>query len=230
MSIVHYFNPLYEDACAEVIPHGKLKETMTNHGLGSGYYGFIDISDKNTRVGLYRDDIYDKKTFEIKNPLILQKNDIFDEEGEIISDNIRFSRLSHALNYICYYVVSHDIKSIDLTIDIIKNILKSYPIYFLNKVTETFSPKLSDILSVTKSFTSDYYNLMKTNPNDECYVYMPINYLLYLYGYDGIYNLGGDVASKGSVKYIFNNSCLCRGYPVNFKTRHPMLGKLIFKY
>ncbi len=227
MSIVHYFNQLYEDAMAEVIPYGKLKESMTNHGLGSGFYGFIDISDKNTRVGLYRTDNYDMKIFELKNPLILDKNDTRDEDGEIISDNVRFSRLSHALNHICYHIIYNNIQIDEINIEKINDILK--PLYYPNMlITNFFSPSLHDIIKSTILFILDYRKLMLTKSSDEHYVLMPINYLLYLYGYDGIYNLGGDVASRGSVKYFFDKEYLCRGYPVFYKTRIPMKGKLIF--
>lgn len=214
---------------AEVIPHGKLKESMTNHGLGSGFYGFIDISEKNTRVGLYKNGSYETKEFIIKNPLILQKNDKIDEDDEIISDNVRISRLSHALNHICYHIIYNNIQIDEINIEKINNILKSYQLYYPNMlITDSFSPSLHDIIKSTILFTMDYKKLMLTKSSDEHYVLMPINYLLYLHGYDGIYNLGGDVASRGSVKYFYDNQYLCRGYPVSYKTRIPMKGELIF--
>jgi len=85
-----------------------------------------------------------------------------------------------------------------------------------------------DLLWVVKSFLQDYNKLMNSEKENEHYVLMPINYLLYLFKFDGIINKCDDTGRTGSIKYFFDNEYGTRGYRPNYKKRIPLLGKLIF--
>lgn len=74
----------------------------------------------------------------------------------------------------------------------------------------------------------DYNYLMELEKAKEHYVLMPINYLLYLFGFDGIINKCDDSGRTGSVKYFFDNQYGSRGYRPNFKRSKPLGGRLIF--
>ena len=76
---------------------------------------------------------------------------------------------------------------------------------------------------------------MTTRPEEENYIFMPINYLAYLKNFDGVFNILNDNARDGSVKYIFDPIILQRiwanGYQVKFKRRQhikKLAGYLIF--
>jgi hypothetical protein len=224
--ITNYYDDRYIRSIAEVIPHGLLKEKMTNHGLGSGIYGFID--EKNASD--YNKLPNSPQKFHIKNPLVLQNNNK-SVDGEYVSDNTRYSEISNLLNRICYKIIVNNISEENY-----KNIIgEDFMFEFLEttennnlKITDTFSISISDLVDAITQFIIDYKILLQTNESNENYVYMPINYLLYNFNYDGIYNKGGDTNALGSVKYFFNYSYSSRGYPSNYKKREPLKGKLIF--
>lgn len=124
------------------------------------------------------------------------------------------------------------------------------------KLTSDVTVHTDDLVRAVKCFLSDYINMMclhtqainrtlnasmrmGVSPNREeiakkadieqsNYVVMPINYLLYLKNYDGVYNVVGNIASSGSVKYYFKNqsiSPIARSYD---KTNTHMYSNMIF--
>ena len=104
--------------------------------------------------------------------------------------------------------------------------LENIELELVNFDTYKFDKKT--IVKSIYNFLSDYEHLMISDGED--YIFMPINYLLFEYGYDGIYNKNGDIASKGSVKYFFDGIYPARGYIATYKKREPMKGKLIFRF
>ena len=205
--IINFYNDLYIRSIAEVIPKGKIKNTMTNHGLGSGFYGFINIDRDDENIRIYKNKNNTPKEFIILNPFIIESND---------SDFYFFSTM---LNDICATIYEKYKSNIDLTI--IESELEFFDNYKFDK---------NIIIKSIYNFLSDYNILMKTKDVDEDYIFMPINYILHELNYDGIYNKNGDRASLGSVKYFFDGSNPARGYLATYKKRCPLKGKLIFKH
>ena len=228
--ITNYYNDDYIRSIAEVIPFGKLKDKVTNHGLGSGIYGFIDTSKAIT----YNTDGNTPKEFELFNPLILKDN-AMTEDGEDSSDNSRLTELSNLLTRTCYEIYTNNNDTNNIDEEYIKQVLAEDYIYDILvkrdfKITDDYSPTLETIVKAIKDFISDYTALNDIIEfKEENYVYMPINYLLHDDGYYGIYNEGGDSGNRGSVKYYFDGSYPSRGFPVDFKKREPMKGKLFFQ-
>ena len=75
--ITNYFNDSYVRTIAEVIPLGKLKDQMTNHGLGSGFYGFIDVNPEKESIKLYNRNGNSPVEFYMRNPLVLSGDQNF---------------------------------------------------------------------------------------------------------------------------------------------------------
>ena len=224
--ITNYYNEEYIRAIAEVIPFDLLEDKMSNHGLGSGIYGFID----EKKAGVYVHDTQKPKKIIIDNPLILKDNTIR-VDGEYESDNTRYSAISNILNRTCTKIIKENVDG--LSIEYIKSILEKDNFYLvLNisnfKITDIFTPTLDNLINAIKNFIIDYKMLLSLPKEEENYVYMPINYLLHLYGYDGIYNIGGDSGSLGSIKFFFDCSYPSRGYRQDYKKRDPLKGHLIF--
>ena len=214
--ITNYFNDSYVRTIAEVIPHGKLKDQMTNHGLGSGFYGFIDVNPEKESIKLYNTCGNTPVQFHMKNPLILQGDH-------------NFYIFSTSLNSIItdIYKAITDTK---LTDDLILSHLDGFKYYSFEEesVTETFKPSKEILVKSIKNFLLDYEKLMKTDKDEENYIFMPINYIMDACGFDGVYNISGDYASRGSVCYKFDRKHQVRGYPVTFKHREPLKGNLIY--
>ncbi len=242
--ITNFYNDAYIRSIAEAIPKGKLKSTMTNHGLGSGIYGFIDPHIETDSIQLYKLNENTPKEFILENPLILRDNDEF-EDCELTSDNVRFTRLSYNLNTLVtkiYDKYGDNFDEYSLTdletykkdeipinhlIDIDTELSSYYYYSFDEKITDTFTPNKQILINAINAFLYDYCCLQHSI-NNEDYVYMPINYVLFMHKYDGIYNEGRNIASRGSVKYIFNQTYGARGYPSNYKKLYPLQGRLIF--
>ena len=180
--------------------------------------------------------------------------------GEKKTDLQIFTNLSTGLNYLCntfyneFYkdliydvIISEEhINEIKIHIDehINKNKILEYlllepniPFNWENHeseqvfLTSSIRVEIATLLNTIKAFLFDYIILTE---ND--YIMMPINYLLIYLGYDGIYNLNGDIGSLGSVKYLFkfleNGDIIispdyARGYTTNEKTSPPKQGNLI---
>lgn len=226
--IVNYYPKIYLRSMAELIPHGKLKKTMTSHGIGSGFYGFID-PDKipEDKISLYKNENYEPKEFILYNPLILEDNIIL-EDYEPRSDNDRFSAISTQMNDSVYNIYTkYILVKRDYNIDEI--VTKDFE-YIELQITKLFKVDIKIIIESIKEFLVDYKLLMATQPNEEHYVFLPINYLLHNYDFDGIYNIGENKANRGSVKYFFNEKYPARGFPADFKSKPESLkGNLIFK-
>ena len=84
------------------------------------------------------------------------------------------------------------------------------------------------------NYSISYYTYIKNidfdKIDEEHYILMPINYLLYNYDFDGIYNIGANQANRGSVKYFFNGKHPSRGFSSDYKVKPgPLKGNLIFK-
>jgi len=214
--ITNYFNDKYCRTMAEVIPHGKLKEQMTNHGLGSGFYGFIDVNPEKESIKLYNSNGNTPKEFLIQNPLIL--------EGDH-----NFYMFSTSLNSIITDIYKA-MSTVPLSEHLILSHLNTFKYYSFEEesVTDTFKPSKEILISSIKNFLLDYEKLMKTDKDEENYVFMPINYILASCGFDGVYNISGDYASRGSVCYKFDGTYKARGYLPMFKHRIPMKGRLIY--
>jgi hypothetical protein len=73
---------------------------------------------------------------------------------------------------------------------------------------------------------------MMTPAEEENYIFMPINYLAYLKGYDGVLNKNDDSGRTGPIKYCFGREyehCqYARGFRPEFKRREPLRGRVIF--
>lgn len=221
-----------ELAMAEAIVSNTLQSQMTQHGLGTGIYGFIDYSESNSSTQNYKFDVYELTQIELINPVILENSTIID--GEIYSDLGNFSWLSMNLNILCFEIFN---KKKDIIESNIIEILTQNNFFPNEKNYWDGIPNvpitIGDIVWVVKSFLQDYSHLEMLNDDDENYVLMPINYLLYSYGFDGILNKCDDTGRTGSVKYFFpiqdqKNQIKARGYRPNFKRREPLRGNLIF--
>jgi hypothetical protein len=69
-------------AMAEAITKGSLRSQMTQHGLGTGIYGFIDPTVQGAQD--YNRDGYERTTIKIDNPLVLENTYLTDDEDQII--------------------------------------------------------------------------------------------------------------------------------------------------
>ena len=226
-TIGNYHLGTLELAMAESIPFNTLQNQMTQHGLGTGIYGFVDFSEENPNTYSYKLEGYIQTEFELANPIVLEKISIVD--GEQYSDLGNFTWLSTNLNIVCFELNCKE-KSINQQ-NIIEIFTKNY--FFPNEENNydgipNLSINIEDIIWVVMSFLHDYNYLQSLGENNESYVLMPINYLLYLYGFDGVFNKCDDSGRTGSVKYFFSNEYNSRGFRPEFKKREPLNGKLIF--
>lgn len=216
-----------ELAMAESISSQTLQEQMTQHCLGTGIYGFVNSDDSNPNTKIYKLNKYVLTKIVLNNPLILEKNIVIN--GETYSDFGVFTWFSMHLNSLCVELYNTN-KNADE--DIITNFFEKYGFEKNSNNGWVGIPNLSignnDIIWVTNTFLSDYKHLMTLDKKTESYVLMPINYLLYRYGFDGILNKCDDSGRSGSVKYFFNNEYGARGYQPKFKKREPLNGNLIF--
>lgn len=225
--IGNYHLGSFELATAECITFNTLQNQMTQHGLGTGIYGFVDFSEENPHIYTYKLEGYVQTEFELENPVVLEKISIVD--GEQYSDLGNFTWLSTNLNIVCFELNSKE-KSINRQ-NIIEIFNKNN--FFPNEENyydgiPNFSITIEDIIWVVKSFLHDYNYLQSLGEKNESYVLMPINYLLYYYGFDGVFNKCDDSGRTGSVKYFFSNEYNSRGFRPEFKKREPLNGKLIF--
>ena len=204
---------------------------MTTHGLGSCLYGFLnsdgiaaELYGINKNIA-YKNDIILVKPLELCRifPAIPYINDDtpYDEERREY-DN--FIMLSTKLNIICYYLYNNPSKlNIDnynrlllskkqisyIKDNIKKELVSGTPI--INEhdniigIDQLSSINIDEITEKIILFLSDYKFLMATNKEDEHYIAMPINYLLYD-KFDGIANYLDDRGNAGSVSFILNNN------------------------
>ena len=203
---------------SEVITRGDLKEQMTSHGLGSGIYGFLD--KKNCGSYCHHKFIAEQ---EMKNCLVVKK--VQNDDGEERTELNNFTWLSTSLNEIAYYIYNNKISNIN---NYIEKTLTDKLVLHKNKILgidELNIISLQNIITSVLSFLNDYKLLMATKPEEEHYIVMPINYLLY-HVYDGICNYNDDSGKTGSVFYNFpyRNA---RSY-VASKKSHILIGRLIF--
>lgn len=226
-TIGNFHLELHKLAMAESITKDMLQNQMTQHGLGTGIYGFVDFSKKNKSANDYKSDGYVLTEFEITKPVELKNISIVD--GELCSDLGNFTWLSTNLNILCNELYT---KKCSINPENIEEIFtKNY--FFPNENNfydgiPNLPINMDDIIWVVSSFLNDYNYLQSLNEENESYVLMPINYLLYHYGFDGVYNKCDDTGRTGSVKYFFFNEYSSRGYRSASKRREPMKGKLIF--
>lgn len=216
-----------ELAMAEAITYGTLAQQMTQHGLGTGVYGFIDPSDSNKSTFAYKLPKYISKQLMISNPLILSST--YKEYGEKRTDLDDLTWFSIHLNILCAKLIDNKLKPTIENIYCIFTNDRFYPIDNNNKyykLTSYFNLEIQDISFIITFFLLDYKYLM-TMTNNENYILMPINYILFNLGYDGIYNLNDDTGRTGSVKYFFDGT-IARGYLPNMKERRSLDGHLIF--
>jgi len=216
-TITHFNHRDYGIAMAEAIYPRRLAEQMTNHGLGTGIYGFINEERRENSV--YENNNYTPTTYNIINPVILK--DIDNDRKDLDE----FTNFSTTLNMICYKIYNNQ-----LTVNEIPQILSDRLIlndgsgnYFC---TKDISTSLQEIIQTVNLFLIDYNIIMHTE--EERFVLMPINYFLNNKRYDGIYNLNRDSAGSGSVKYFFKNEYSARGYTPNEKTIINPIAKLVF--
>ena len=216
-----------ELAMAESISSQTLQEHMTQHCLGTGIYGFVNSDDSNPNTQIYKLDEYVLTEIVLNNPVILEKNIVID--GEKYSDLGIFTWFSMHLNLLCVKLYN---TNKDANEDSITEFFEKHGFEKNSNNGWAGIPNLSignnDIIWVTNTFLSDYKHLMTLSKKTESYVLMPINYLLYRYGFDGILNKCDDSGRTGSVKYFFNNEYGARGYRPQFKNREPLNGNLIF--
>jgi len=225
--IVNYYKYKYVRSIAETIPRGKLKPIMTSHALGSGFYGFINPDMlPYDKIKLYKNDEYEPKDFILYNPLILEDNIII-EDYEPRSDNDRFTAIFTQMNetinkiYTEYILANRDYN--------IKDIVQKDFEYIPLQITKIFKVDYEKIIQSIEEFLVDYKLLMTTKTEEEHYVFLPTNYLLFNYDFDGIYNIGGNQANRGSVKYFFDGKYPARGFSSDYKAKGPLKGNLIFK-
>jgi hypothetical protein len=218
-----------ELAMAEAIPRGTLQNQITQHGLGTGIYGFINFTDSNNSIIPYNNSSSELTRLTLEKPLILSNSYV--EEGERRGDLDDFTWLSMNLNATCNILYSDNI--LTPTPKQVQELFKNNDLYPSEdggyKGIPNISIPLDALVNVITTFLSDYDLLMtKTSNEEEHYVLMPINYLMFLQDYDGIYNINDDTGRTGSVKYFFNGEYNARGYRPDFKRREPLRGKLIF--
>jgi len=183
---------------SEVIAHGQLQEHMTQHGLGSGIYGFLN----EINAGSYMYNEY-KTPIEINNCLKLEEQ--WYQDGEIISELTRFTNLSMKLNEICFKLYELIITEKEqFNFDDYSPTIISLFEHLVVGIKGLSILTSERIIYSIKTFLTDYIMLMNTNPLEEDYIVMPINYLLYGL-YDGICNSIDDSGKTGSVSYIYTN-------------------------
>jgi len=227
--IIHNFRPKDSDyiLISEAITYGTLSGQMTQHGLGTGVYGFIDKTENNKGNLSYNTPDNKTTPLTIERPLVL--NDTKYEYSDYSYDESElFVSLSTALNTICYELQHKEVTE-ESVIGIIKKnplltIMESGVVSFL-KLTCTVDVSIPEIVAVVQYFLMDYRRLEEHN-----YVYMPINYLLFLKGYNGVYNIPGDNGSQGSIKYFFDMRSIPMTHIVRSyrDKRHNLEGVLIF--
>ena len=227
VTIGNYHLDETELAMAESITKNTLQTQMTQHGLGTGIYGFVDYSENNNGTAIYKTGNYVLSLFELSNPVILHKKYMLD--GEEHSDLGNFTWLSTNLNIVCYelYMNKKEINKDNIIEIFSKNYFFPNQYDFYEGVPNCLV-SIDDILQTVILFLNDYNYLMSLDINDEFYVCMPINYLLHFYNFDGVINKCDDSGRTGSVKYFFNNEYNSRGYRFKFKKRVPLVGSLIF--
>ena len=221
-------------AMAEAITWGTLQAHMTQHGLGTGIYGFVDFTRNNEQTHQYNNHLHTLTQIGLSNPLVLE-NEYAEKEDEGSGTEYRtdlnyFISLSTNLNNACKFL--YDSGILNPTSEQVEHIFTNNNFRKYGegyKIIPNITILLEMLTHIITLFLSDYNLLMTTTKkSDEYYVLMPINYLMFLMGYDGIYNTNEDSASKGSIKYLFNREVGARGYQPKFKTREPLHGKLIF--
>jgi len=135
------------------------------------------------------------------------------------------------LNFLCNYFYKNKLEPSE---NLVKNLLQKNGVYDENnmyKLTLTVLVTINEILQVIFLFLNDYNILIShTNKDEEYYLLSPINYLMFIKGYDGVYNVNDDTGRTGSVKYIFDGSYGARGYRPEFKRRETLKGSLIFMH
>lgn len=203
---------------SEVITRGDLRDQMTSHGLGSGIYGFLD--KKN--CGSYCHHPYIAEQ-DMKNCLMLNK--IHDDEGENRTELSNFTWLSITLNEITNHLYNNQVSDIDNYINdaLTKNgVMREDKIYGVDELNII---SIENIITSIKVFLNDYILLMTTNIEDQHYIVMPINYLLYNV-FDGVCNYNDDSGKTGSVfyNYPYRNA---RSY-IASKKSNILRGHLIF--
>ncbi len=228
--ITNFHHRNFNLAMAEAIYPGQLSSIMTSHGLGTGIYGFINPIKRADSI--YAEEGFIKTKFIFQKPIILSDKII--NESDNTNESDLFSRFSTNLNLICYYIYSKF--CLDKTIDEIDYIFttndeeinnyildhyKSSNVKIEEKKTRYLSTKniyltldikislLELLIQVIIPFIKDYITITQKNSG---FILLPINYVLETLHYDGVYNIGGDIASKGSVKYFFDGCYSARSY------------------
>ncbi len=216
---------------AEAITFGTLQDQITQHGLGTGVYGFIDYNESNPTISHYNNPSSVLTLFTLTNPLVLS-NTYEEEGGETRTELQDFTWLSMNLNGLCNTLYSSGI--LEPTNEQVQEILSNNGLFLFEDVggykgIPGIPLPLDLIVYIAKSFLEDYHLLMtQTTPEQEYYLLMPINYLLCYMNYDGIYNMNDDTGRTGSVKYFFKGEYNARGYRPQFKRRPCLKGRLIF--
>lgn len=226
--IFHFHHKDSRIAMAEAITVSSLKDQMTSHGLGTGIYGFVNIDPRvNPDSLIYNKAPNVKSIFTIKNPIILERK--WEEDGEIRTDLDNFTWLSMHLNSLATHLYT---MREPITSEAVRHFLTLSHLYPNEDGTYEGIPNtiitLEDIVNIITIFIHDYNVLMHHKIEEENYVLMPINYLAYLYGFDGVFNKVNDIASVGSIKYIFDGSVGARGFLPKYKRPALLIGKLIF--
>jgi hypothetical protein len=208
---------------SEVISYEDLKEQMTNHGLGSGIYGFLNR--ENASGSVYESYKY-INSLEMKNCLVLRNEWI--EDGERRSDLTSLTSLSMFLNSCCYEIYTKKINKSDIISFVVQELPKNGLILDNDKLylRGLFDISLDEIVKTITDFLFDYNKLMSESPELENYIVMPINYLLHE-RYDGICNYINDSGGSGSVFYEFPY-LYARSFVATKKSKI-LKGKLIFK-
>jgi hypothetical protein len=225
-AVIHHFHHRDSSiAMADAITHGSLKDNMTQHGMGTGIYGFIN--HKTEAASAYNNELNIHTVFTLTNPIILEKT--WDIDGDMYNDSGNFTWLSMHLNMLCTKLYND---KIPITQENVTSILKSNHFYPNETGTYDGIPQIlitiDDIVNVARIFLIDYNKLMTTEKEEENYVFMPINYLVYLKKFDGVLNKINDIASIGSIKYIFDSKYGARGYLTVFKRKELLRGRLFF--
>lgn len=228
LTITNYHLSSVELAMAEAITKNTLSNQMTQHGLGTGVYGFIDSTEHNKSTIIYKKPGYVPTLLKILNPLVLSNT--YYEDGETRTDLNDFTWFSMQLNMLCENLYENNLEASIQNILCIFRTNNFYPSddnnkYF--KITSTKNVKITDISYMLTFFLLDYKYLMSMNNNNENYILMPINYILFYLGYDGIYNINDDSGRTGSVKYFFDGT-IARCYRPNMKHSPPLTGNLQF--
>ena len=194
---------------SEVIAHGDLSAQMTQHGLGSGIYGFVD---KNS-AGEY-------KGYKYVTDIRMENCFIIDSKAKLGI----FIQLSTTINQLCFTLYNLYLSG-DNTFDMfIPDIVA-----VISKIdVPSIMPRLPflKIIEGIRMFVDDYILLMSTPYEKEHYIAMPINYILAGL-YDGIYNLESDNPANGSVAYSYTNPRSCKR-AFRFRGNDPLKGQRIY--